>query len=134
MGRRKPEKGRRRDGDRRRKSGEPPRDEPRRDRAGGGADAPGSSRLLLTRLIREGSVWDVYVATATQTGGRTQTRLEFESAGPAHRRTRCSRPLSPSLLEALHKGTPVSRVSLEEELTLALGDLEPSDPTEDVEA
>jgi hypothetical protein len=80
----------------------------------------GPSRLLLTRLIREGSIWEVYVATRAQSGADNLTQLEFETPGPQHRRTRYARPVEGALLEALHTGAPVSRSSLEEQLDLAM--------------
>jgi len=84
---------------------------------------PGSSRLLLTRVVREGAIWEVYVATTARTGARDVT-LEFERTGPEHSRLRHTRPVQGALLDALHNGAPVSRVRLLEELDLAVRGVE----------
>jgi hypothetical protein len=131
MGRKRPQKGGRRGP---RKSGASPQDQ-RRDegafnRPGGGAPgggAPEPSRLLLTRLIREDMVWDVYIATTPQNGGSNLTQLEFQEKGARHLRPRYTRPLQGALLEALYAGTPVSRARIEEELELAIRAAESGD-------
>lgn len=95
----------------------------------------GPSRLRLTRLVREGTIWNVYVSTTAQNGAPNITRLEFEGKGPAGERLRHTRPLEGALLEALHSGAPISRARLEEELDEAFrhaaGPSEPSDPPAD---
>lgn len=72
--------------------------------------------------MREGAIWDVYVATTAQDGAPNVTQLEFEAAGAGPKRLRYTRPVQGLLLEALHNGTPVSRASLEEELDRAYRD------------
>jgi hypothetical protein len=123
MGRKRPDKGGRRGG---RRKGTPPgeqrRDDAPNSRLGAGADVSGSSRLLLTRLAREGEIWDVYVATIAQIGASNITQLEFERKGARWEKLRYTRPVGELLLDALHSGLPVSRASLEEELDLALRD------------
>lgn len=109
---------------------------PRADRSGGATDArpradnggEGTSRLLLTRLIREGAIWEVHVSTRVQGAAANVTRLEFESAGGPRTKLRYTRPVEGALLEALHSGAPVSRASLEEELERALRQAATADP------
>lgn len=93
--------------------------EPRK-RTAATEDPSGPSRLLLTRLMRKGAIWNVYVSTSPRSGGPNVTELEFEDTGanPA----RCRRRVDGPLLEALHNGAPVSRSSLQDELELALAD------------
>jgi hypothetical protein len=121
MGKKRPEKGGRRGGGKRTS---PPRDPRRTDavpnRAGGSPAVSGPSRLRLTRLVREGAIWDVYIATAPQSGGPNVTLLEFEGPGTTRTKLRCTRPVEGPLLDALHNGAPVSRTPLEEELDHAL--------------
>jgi hypothetical protein len=87
---------------------------------------PGPSRLLLTKLIREGTIWNVYVATTPHSGGPNRTHLEFEhaSAGAVRYVRRAEGPL----LDALHSGAPVSRSNLQGELELALAAGGAADP------
>jgi hypothetical protein len=80
----------------------------------------GPSRLLLTRVLRDGEVWDVYVATIAQNGRPNRTELQFETRGADRKLRRCARPIEGELLAALHSGEPVSRSSLEGELDLAI--------------
>ena len=91
-------------------------------------DPSSPSRLLLTRLIRKGAIWNVYVSTSPRSGGANLTELEFEDTGasPARYRRRVDGPL----LEALHNGAPVSRSSLQDELEQALADLNAADGAE----
>ncbi|HSJ09791.1 MAG TPA: hypothetical protein VK928_07745 [Longimicrobiales bacterium] len=110
MARMGPDRGPRR-GSGGRPSPEQRRGEPRRTAATEGA--PGPARLLFTRLLRDGAIWSVYVATSGD--GASRTQLEFESTG-----RRCTRPVDGPLLAALHSGAPVSRSSLLDELELAL--------------
>lgn len=121
MGRKKSENGGRRRGGRRASS---PRAQDRGDaahnRSGAGGGMSGSSRLLLTRLLREGAIWDVYVATSAQAGGQNTTRLEFERSGGGQGKVRYGTPVEGPLLDALHSGAPVSRSDLERELELAI--------------
>lgn len=79
----------------------------------------GPARLLLTRLVREGAIWEVYIATTAQSGGANVTQLEFEGTGAEQEKLRYTRPAEGALLDALYSGSPVSRASLEEELDLA---------------
>ena len=81
-------------------------------------DPSGPSRLLLTRLIRKGAIWNVYVSTSPRSGEPNVTELEFEDTGANP--TRYRRRVDGPLLEALHNGAPVSRSSLQDELELAL--------------
>ena len=80
----------------------------------------GSSRLLLTRLLRDGTIWDVFIATTTTAGTANVTRLEFERSGPGRNKVRYTRPAEGPLLEALHGGASLSRADLQEELELAI--------------
>jgi hypothetical protein len=89
-------------------------------RSGTGGGTSGSSRLLLTRLHRDGTVWDVYIGTTSQAGARNVTRLEFEASGAGKEKVRYTRPAEGRLLEALHSGTAVSRAELEQELERAI--------------
>ena len=89
------------------------------DRSGMGGATSGSSRLLLTRLHREGVVWDVYIATTSQ-AGRNTTRLEFEGGAVGEEKVRYSRPAEGQLLAALHSGAAVRRTDLEEALEQAI--------------
>lgn len=86
----------------------------------GGTQGP--SRLLLTRLLRDGAIWEVHIATTARTGAPNLTLLEFEGTGTEQEKLCYTRPVEGSLLAALHSGTPVSRASLEEELELAFRD------------
>lgn len=125
MGRKRTEKGGRRGGGRRSAS---PRDQGRSDagqnRAGAGGVAPGPSRLRLTRLLREGGVWDVYIATTAQAGASNVTLLEFEGRDAQRKKVRYYRPVEGDMLEALHSGAPVSRARLDRELELAIREAE----------
>lgn len=96
-------------------------------RADRGAGASGSSRLLLTRLLREGGIWDVYIATTAQAGTPNLTRLEFEGRGPERKNLRYSRPVESTILNALHSGGSVSRARLDEELEVAIREAEAAD-------
>lgn len=137
MGRKRSGKEPRGSGSRRKKSGRDPRGaEAGQNRPGVDVGASGSSRLLLTRLLREGALWEVYVAAAARPGAPNQIHLEFEGKGPARQRLRYTRPVEGPLLEALHSGAPVSRARLEEELELACraddaGARAESDPTDE---
>jgi hypothetical protein len=125
MGRKRPEKGGRRGPGRR---GGPSRDQQREDpshnRAGPGAGAQEPARLRLTRVIREGVIWEVFVATTAQSGARNLTQLEFEATGPDRRRLRYARTVEGALLDALHTGAPLSRASVQQQLELAIRDAE----------
>lgn len=125
MGRKRSEKGGRRGAGRRSAS---PRDQGRSDasqnRAGAGGVAPGPSRLRLTRLLREGGVWDVYVATTAQAGASNVTRLEFEGRDAQQKKVRYNRPVEGDMLDALHSGAPLSRARLDQELDLAIREAE----------
>jgi hypothetical protein len=128
MGRKRPDKGGRRGAGRR---GGPPRDQPREDpshnRAGPGAGAQEPARLRLTRVIREGVIWDVFVVTTAQSGSRNLTQLEFEATGADRRRIRYTRPVEGALLDALHTGAPLTRASVQQELELAIKDAAATD-------
>jgi hypothetical protein len=80
----------------------------------------GPSRLRLAEILHEGAIWEVYVSTTPQPGTQNVTRLEFQGDGPDQERVRYSRPVVGALLDALHRGHPVSRSALEEELELAI--------------
>lgn len=84
------------------------------------AAGQGSSRLLLTRLLREGTIWTVFIATSAAAGAPTVIRLEFERSGPGQDKVRYTRPVEGPLLDALHSGGSLSRVDLEHELELAI--------------
>lgn len=84
------------------------------------AAGQGTSRLLLTRLLREGTVWNVFIATSATAGAPNVVRLEFERSGPGHDEVRYTRRVKGPLLEALHSGGSLSRVDLEHELELAI--------------
>jgi hypothetical protein len=86
-----------------------------------------SSRLLLTHVIREGALWEVFVAaTAPQKEGAT-VHLEFVHKARDTSPVRYSRPVFGPLLEALHTGGPMSRRDLERELEQAIRDAAPAD-------
>lgn len=87
-----------------------------------------SSRLLLTRLLNGGQVWEVFVATTASERGPAEVRLEFERKGPGGDPLRHSRPLAGALLEALHAGDSLSRHDLDKELERAIRDAAPGDP------
>lgn len=147
MARNRPGKGGRRGGGRRPSSQS---DQRRSDEAGnrqaGGNTAPGPSRMLLTKVLREGAIWNVYVATIPQSGTSNLTQLEFERSAE-QKKLRYTRPAAEPLLDALHRGEPVSRASLQDELELAIRDAgaddgadtaerrdtDPSDPPDDPE-
>lgn len=84
------------------------------------AAGQGSSRLLLTRLLRDGLIWNVFIATSATAGAPNVVRLEFERSGPGHDDVRYTRPVEGPLLDALHSGGSLSRVDLEHELELAI--------------
>lgn len=134
MGRKRPQKGGRRGAGKKSSPRDQRRSDATADRAVAGTEMSGPSRLRLTRVVREGTIWDVYVSTTAQNGAPNITCLEFESKGASGRRLRHTRPLEGALLEALHSGAPISRARLEEELDLAFRDAaapsEPSDPAD----
>lgn len=121
MGRRRTDRGARRGAGRRAVSS---RDQGRSDaqhnRAVAGAGVSAPSRLLLTRLLHEGVLWDVHITTTPRPGASNITQLEFEGTGEKRGKVRYTRPVEGALLEALHSGIPVSRAGLEEELELAI--------------
>lgn len=80
---------------------------------------PGPSRLRLTKVLHEGAIWDVYIATTPHSGGSNVTQLEFEASSADHGKLRHTRPVDGPLLDALLTGAPVSRARLGEELDLA---------------
>lgn len=131
MGKKKPQNGRGGRGSRRRG--------PPRDRGGqqhppnrlelGGSDT--SSRLLLTHVVREGALWEVFVATTASQRAPTEVRLEFVHRKPGQDPVRYSRPVSGALLEALHRGGALSRADLEQELDQAIRGEAPDDPSPD---
>lgn len=131
MGRKKPGDGGRRRGGRKRRT---PRaqgsDDTAHNRTVAGGPS-GSSRLLLTRLLRDGLIWDVFIATTATAGSPNVVRLEFERAGRTKGTVRYTRPVEGALLAALHRGTSLSRATLEQELELAIraaGDAEEPTP------
>jgi hypothetical protein len=93
-----------------------------RDRTSPPAGETGPARLLLTRLLRDSAVWDVYVATIAESGSPVRTRLEFVESGGPLQATRYTRPIAGPMLDALLSGMPVSRASLLAELEQALVD------------
>ena len=121
MGRKKSENGGRRRGGRRR--GSPGRaqgsNEAAHNRAVTG-EPSGSSRLLLTRLLRDGAIWDVFIATTATAGASNVIQLEFARSGPEQDGVRLTRWVEGPLLEALHSGASLSRSDLEHELELAI--------------
>ena len=123
MGKKKPGDGGRRRGGRKRRT--PGRgqgnDDAAHNRAVAGGPS-GSSRLLLTRLLREGVIWHVFIATTAAAGSPNVVRLEFERSGRGLRKVRYSRPVEGPLLAALHGGSSLSRSDLEQELELAIRD------------
>ena len=80
----------------------------------------GSSRIRLTRLLRDGALWDVFIATTARAGSPNIVRLEFERSGAGRDRVRYARPVCGQLLEALHGGASLSRADLDEELERAI--------------
>jgi hypothetical protein len=124
MGKKKPQNGRGGRGSRRRG---PPRDvggqqqqqQPNRLELGGPGTA---SRLLLTHVVREGALWEVFVAATAAQRAAATVRLEFVHRVPGREPVRYSRPVSGPLLEALHRGGPLSRAELEHELEQAIRD------------
>jgi hypothetical protein len=120
MGKKKPQNGKGGRGNRRRG--------PTRDRGGhqqppnrlelGGPDT--SSRLLLTRVVREGALWEVFVATTAAQRAPTEVRLEFVQRRPGQDPVRYSRRVSGAVLDALHRGGALSRTDLEQELEQAI--------------
>jgi hypothetical protein len=131
MGKKNPQNGRGARG--RRKPGLP------RDRGGqrqppnrlelGGPDT--SSRLLLTRIVREGVLWEVFVVTTAAHRAPATVRLEFVHSAPGRESVRCSRPVSGDLLETLHRGGSLSRADLEQELEQAIRDAAPDETSPD---
>ena len=93
-----------------------------REESGSAGHGSGPTRLLLTRLLHGGAIWNVYVARTAESGGPNRTQLEFEAAGAASDGQRYTRRVEGEMLDALHRGKPVSRSALEEELELALRD------------
>jgi hypothetical protein len=91
------------------------------------AGADTSSRLLLTHLVREGALWEVFVATTAAPRASATVRLEFVHKAPGQHPVRYSRPVSGPLLEALHRGSPLSRADLEQALEQAIRDAAPDD-------
>lgn len=90
---------------------------------------PGSSsRLLLTRLLKDGELWEVFVASTPTDRAASEVRLEFERKVPDGDPIRHSRPLAGALLEALHSGAPLSRRALEGELEKAIRNAPPGTP------
>jgi hypothetical protein len=128
MGRKRSEKGGRR-GPGRRAASQPDhrRGEPSGNRPGATGEVPGPARMLLTRVLREGAIWNVYVATTARSGAPNLTQLEFEGTGAGQAKLRCTRPVAGPLLDALHSGAPISRASLQAELELALHAAAPAD-------
>jgi hypothetical protein len=120
MGNRKPGKNaRRRAGGKTASSRIQERNKTGRDAPGAGGMA-GPSRLRLTRILRDGVIWEVYVTTTPRSAAENITLLEFEGSTLQEERVRYSRPVVGALLDALHNGRPVSRSDLEEELELAI--------------
>ncbi|HUG39560.1 MAG TPA: hypothetical protein VMM12_03690 [Longimicrobiales bacterium] len=121
MGKKKPENGARRRGGKKR--GPSRRPEVNRDathnRLVSGAPSA-SSRLLLTRLLRDGAVWDVFIATTSSAGTPNVIRMEFEHGSAGRDIVRYSRAVEGPLLDALHSGTSLSRADLEQELEEAI--------------
>jgi hypothetical protein len=101
-----------------------PPDRRRREPAAGRREEAGSAlapaRLLLTRLVRDGAIWKVYVATTAQAGGGNVVVLEFEGTGADQEKVQYSRLIDGPLLDALRSGAPVSRAALHDELELAV--------------
>jgi hypothetical protein len=118
MGRGGPRKGRRGGAGGKSSSAPDKRREPR-SRGAATEAAPGPVRLLLTRLLRDGTIWNVYVASSAPAGEQARTELEFEGTGAAQS-VRCIRRVDGPLLDALYSGAPVSRSQLQDELELAL--------------
>jgi hypothetical protein len=90
----------------------------RGDRGGATNGAAVPARLLLTRLARDGAIWNVYIVTSAPAGGPAHTQLEFEDPGADS--VRYTRRAEGALLDALYSGAPVSRSNLQDELELAL--------------
>lgn len=120
MGKKNSKKGAGRGSRRRAKSGGEHGGETAGNRDGTGATPQAPSRLLLTRLLHNGAIWEVYVTTGGPGGAPNVTQLEFQGAGPQQEKVRYSRTLEGPLLDALHSGAPISRAGLADELELAV--------------
>ncbi len=128
MGRKNSKKGAGRGSSRRAKPGGEHGRETAGNRGGTEATPQTLSRLLLTRLLRDGVTWEVYVVTGSPGGAPNVTQLEFQGVGPEHEKVRHARPITGPLLDALHSGAPISRAGLEAELELAVRPVSADDP------
>jgi hypothetical protein len=133
MGKKKPQNGR---GARESRKGGLPRDrggqqQPANRLNLGGPDT--SSRLLLTHVVREGAIWEVFVATTAAQRAPTEVRLEFVHSRPGQYPIRHSRRVTGALLDALHRGGALSRADLEQELEQAIRGEAPDDLPQDTD-
>jgi hypothetical protein len=84
------------------------------------APQSGSSRIHLTNVLREGAIWNVFIATTAGHGAPAAVLLEFERTRGDNQAGRYSTPLTGRLREALYCGGSVSRAELVNELELAI--------------
>jgi hypothetical protein len=89
-----------------------------------GAGPDGSSRLLLTQILHESAIWNVYIATTVRSGSPTLIQLQFERRAAGQNEVRYTRSAEGALLEALHSGRSLSRAELEQVLELAVREAE----------
>ncbi|MBR9990649.1 MAG: hypothetical protein KFH98_12895 [Gemmatimonadetes bacterium] len=80
----------------------------------------GSSRIHLTHILRDGAIWNVFVATTAGPGAPAAVLLEFERTGGDDAAHRYSTPLTGQLRDALYGGGSVDRADLVHELELAI--------------
>lgn len=79
-----------------------------------------SSRIHLTHIVRDGAIWNVFIATTAGHGGPAAVLLEFERTGGDDQPDRYSTTLAGQLREALYGGGSVSRADLMHELEFAI--------------
>jgi hypothetical protein len=84
------------------------------------ADQIGTSRIHLTRIIRDGAIWNVVVATTGGDDATAAVLLEFERTDGDGQPDRYATPLTGRLRDALYGGGSVSRADLVHELELAI--------------
>jgi hypothetical protein len=80
----------------------------------------GSSRIQLTHILRDGAIWNVFIATTAGHGAPAAVLLEFERTGGDDQPVRYSTALTGGLRDALYGGGSVSRADLVHELELAM--------------
>lgn len=80
----------------------------------------GSSRIHLAHILRDGAIWQVFIATAAGHGETAAVLLEFERSGGGDEPNSYATPLRGRLRDALYGGGSVARADLVHELDLAI--------------